>query len=569
MANILLLDDNPVAQKALAGILGRAEHKFAAVNTVEAAFKFILSNVEISLFIVDLRLQSGGGQPLNLIKLIRSNSFLKTMPIVVYTNVTGRDNVKAALALRIQNYLIKPFSDDKIYTEIRRAEEWGWIEGHFDDPRTFCKQMNLSMDAWRALLEDLLGQLRSSVPTFREAIEQKSLEPCQARLSRMIKTCEECGFWTLYDVLNEIYAAADKEQWIRVHSMIASLSLADGFIMHMLEPDRVPAGFVDADKFGVAEVKLDPNSWLRDEVVARAPFASEADVEQAMSKLHSFPVLSGHAAAFRLAADGHGSSVQPIADLVTGDPGLSALVIQSINRIENDPDSPIEDSRQAVQMLGGHRLRELVSEVIPVPEERFNLQPILSWQRFLLYQLGCANVCAFICEFMEIPIFMPHVYWAGMLHDLGKMALTSLYPESFVAAARMASGRSVTLEEAYMRLLGVTPQVVGARLAERCGLPRLFVDTMRHYMNPEQSSEYKELTAIVAFASGLCRRFNIGSNGSPPILPDVPLDTLPGWEIIRERVFPSFDINRFADVMGPWSEDLCLRLSGRSSFVTD
>jgi HD-like signal output (HDOD) protein/ActR/RegA family two-component response regulator len=568
MANILLLDDNPIAQKALAGILGRAEHKFAAVKTVEEAFKFILNNVAIDLFIMDMRLQAGG-QPLNLIKLIRSNSFLKTMPILIYTSVTGRDNVKAALALRIQNYLIKPYSDDKIFTEIKRAEEWGWIRGHFDDPKTFCKQMNLDMDSWRALLQDLLGQLRGAGPSFKEAVEKKSLDPCNARLGQMIKTSEACGFWTLYDVLNEIVSAADRDQWLRVHSLVASLPMADGFIMHMLEPEHTPAGFADADKFGVQETALAPNSWLREEILARAPFAKAEDVEAEIGKLHAFPIFAGRAAAFKLSADGHGSSVQPVADLVGGDPALSALVLQMINKIENDPDSPIEDSRQAVQMLGGYRMRDVISELVPVPEERFYLPPAQSWQRFLLYQLGCAHVCAFVCEFMEIPIFMPHVYWVGMLHDLGKMALALSYPDSFIAASRIASTRSISLEDAYVILIGMTPQEAGARLAERCGFPRMFIDAMRHYTDPENAVENKEMVAIVAFSSSLCRRYNIGSNGAPAILPDVPLDTLPGWSIIKERVFPSFDINRFGDVMGPWSEDLCLKLSGRNSYVTD
>ncbi|MFA5257285.1 MAG: response regulator, partial [Opitutales bacterium] len=159
MANILLLDDNPVAQKALAGILGRAEHRFAAVNTVEEAFRFILENVEVDLLIMDVRLMHSAGQPLNMLRLLRSNNFFKSMPVLVYTGVTAKEIVKTALALRVQNYLIKPYSDEKIYTEIGRSQEWGWINSHFDDPRTFCLQMGLSMDAWRTLLEGLLKQL--------------------------------------------------------------------------------------------------------------------------------------------------------------------------------------------------------------------------------------------------------------------------------------------------------------------------------------------------------------------------------------------------------------------------
>ncbi|HNX04780.1 MAG TPA: HDOD domain-containing protein [Opitutales bacterium] len=568
MANILLLDDNPVAQKALAAILGRAEHKFAAVSTVEEALRFIIKNIEIDLLVMDIQLTSAS-QPLSLLKIIRANSFLKTLPVLVYTNVTGREHVREALALRVQNYLVKPYSDEKVFTEIQRASEWGWIRAHFDDPLSFCRQMGLAQDAWRMLLEDLLDQLRGVVPILRQAVEKHSFDSCEARLAALAKSSEACGFWTLYDVLNDMRGAAAKDQWIRVNSFIATISIADKFVMHMLEPGHVPDGFVDADKFGVPEARLSATSWLRDENLARRPFATRDDVMQGVSKLRSFPVFEGRAASFRLAADGHGSSVQPVIELVSSDPGLSALLIQTINHISGDPDSPIEDSAQAVQMLGGHRLREAVSEIVPIPELTFSLPPNQSSQRFWMYQMGSARVCAFVYDFMEIPIFMPHAYWAGLLHDMGKKALAAVYPDSFVAASQLAERNSVSLSKAYEELIGCTPQDAGAELAQLRGFPRMFVNVMRHYADPENAVEDRELTAIVAFSGALCRRYGIGSNGEPPIPPGLPLEKFPGWEILRERVFPSFDLNRFGDVMTEWSAALCLQLTGRASYVTD
>ena len=569
MANILLLDDNPVAQKAMAGILGRAEHRFAVANTVEEAFKFILQNVEIDLLITDLRLTNSPGQPLNLIKLIRSNPLLKTLPILIYTNITGRDNVKLALGLRVQNYLIKPYSDDKIFTEISRAKEWGWIHGLFDDPRTFCVQMGISIDAWRDLLNNLLGQLHAIAPKLKEIVEKQSLDPCAAQIGELIKSSEACGFWTLYDILNDMISAADKQQWLRVHSALGSISLADKFVMHMLNPESVSSGFAEAGRFGMTNVERPANSWLRDENLTHCPLATRDDVENGLAKLHAFPVMEEAAAAFRLAADGHGSSVQPVSELVGNDPCLSALLIQMINKISGDPDSPIEDSRQAVQMLGGHRLRDVVSELVALPEERFELQPDLSWHKFWMYQYGCAQVCGFVCEFMEIPIFMPHAYWAGLLQDMGKVALAKIYPESFAAAARLAVIRHISMEEAYVQLLGSTSHEAGARLATACHFPQFFIDVMRDVPNPDAGINNKELTAIVSFSSALCRRYNIGANGEPPLSPDIPLEQFPGWNIIKGRVFPSFDINRFGDVMGSWSEKLYLKMSGKDSYVTD
>ncbi len=569
MANILLLDDNPIAQKAMAGILGRAEHRFAAVNTVEEALQFLLKNVEVDLFIMELRLQHSAGQPLNTLRLIRSNSFFKTLPVLIYTSVTTKEVVRAALALRVQNYLIKPYSDDKIFTEVARAEQWGWINGHFDDPKTFCVQMGLSMDGWRLLLENLLRQLQEVLPCLRSMLESKDLRLCSEKIGELLKTSESCGFWTLYDVLNELLGAADKQQWLRVHTAIGNIAIADKFVMHMLSPDRFPEGFVDADQFGEARVERDPNSWLADDILLRCPVADPEQVYARLSTLKGFPVGENKAAAYRLAADGRGASTQAVAEVVGNDPCLGALLVQTVNRMIVDSESKVEDSLQAVQLLGGAKLRNAGAEIITVPERRFELPPLVNCYRFWMYQYGCAQLCEFICEFMEIPIFMPHAYWAGLYHDLGKVALAGVYPESFTAAARIAHQEGIRMDEAYQKLIGTVPSEVGAILAERFGFPPWVVAVMRHIAKPEEAGEHRELTAIVSFASALCLRYKVGANGDLPPPADMPLANFPGWSILAERVFPSFDIRRFGDVMIDWSMEHILRMSGRDSCVTD
>ncbi|MFA5258337.1 MAG: HDOD domain-containing protein, partial [Opitutales bacterium] len=454
-------------------------------------------------------------------------------------------------------------------TEIGRSQEWGWINSHFDDPRTFCLQMGLSMDAWRTLLEGLLKQLNDIQPKLKEVLEKRSLDPCSEQIGELIKSSEACGFWTLYDLLNELVGSMDKEHWLRAHAAIGNIAIADKFVTHMLSPDRFPTGFVDADQFGVELVVRDPDSWLADDILDRCPVADEAQVLARLGAMRSFPVGESKAASFRLAADGHGSSVPAVTELVGKDPCLGALMMQAINRVIVDHDSLVEDSLQAAQLLGGARLRAAAQEMNVIAEKRFDLPPSVNWHRFWMFQYGCAQVCSFVCEFMEIPIFLPHAYWAGMYHDLGKVALAAIYPESFTAASKLAHEQNISMDEAYMKLIGVTPEKAGARLATICRFPPWIVNVMRHVRDPDAATEDRELTAIVSFSSNLCLRYHIGSNGdiAPPA--DMPLSEFPGWSIFGQRVFPSFDINRFGDVMAQWSMDRVLHMSGHDSYVTD
>jgi HD-like signal output (HDOD) protein len=186
-----------------------------------------------------------------------------------------------------------------------------------------------------------------------------------------------------------------------------------------------------------------------------------------------------------------------------------------------------------------------------------------------MYQYGSAQVCAYICEFMEIPIFMPQAYWAGMLHEVGKLALVRLHPESLRAALKLARTRDISLDHAMHLLMQCSHREVGEHLVRRYRLPQAYASVMRYCGTPEEAKDDQELVAVVTFATQLCRRHGIGANGDPPVSRDLPLNELPGWSILRNRVFPSFDLVRFESQFTRWAVELRAQLMGNASAVVD
>src|SRR5512142_1707671 len=107
MANILLLDDNEIACRAMQGILTRGHHRCIIANDAEAAFQQLRELVKFDLVFLELKL-SKGENGMHFLQRLRDDPFLKLLPIVVYSAVTHQEIVKKALSLKIQNYLIKP-----------------------------------------------------------------------------------------------------------------------------------------------------------------------------------------------------------------------------------------------------------------------------------------------------------------------------------------------------------------------------------------------------------------------------------------------------------------------------
>ena len=567
MANVLLLDDSPVAQKALAGILGRTEHRLRVVDTVEEAWKFLLRNVAVDLLIVELKLK-GGGQSMNLLRLLREHGYLKRLPVLAYTVVTDRESVRQALALQVQNYLIKPYHDDKVFAEEKRASDQLWRQTLFEEERSFCAQMGVSPEELRRLLERVRDQVNQLQPDLRSIIDAQSLDPCAEKLADLVKASEEAGFWGLFDVLQSLIAAVEARNWMRVQADLSAIALSEKLILHHLHPERIPPDFITQDEVEAAEQQRRRAIWLGGDVLASCPLVQWERVRAELDALQGFPVVQSVAAACEMTADGRETSVSPLGDLASRDPGLAAHVLQAVNAMQLDADDPVGDPQQAVQLLGGSRMRVLAAGIPMIADEDFR-NPPLSWQSFWIYQNACAQVCAYICEFMEIQVFMPQAHWAGLLHDVGKMALVRLYPESLRAAMKLAREKGMSLMDAMHALMQCSHREVGEQLARRHRLPPAYANVMRYCGTPDEAGDDQELVALVTFASLLCRRYNMGFNGEPLLGQDIPLDELPGWSILRNRVFPSFDLIKFEAQFGRWATELRARLMGQGTAVVD
>lgn len=119
-------------------------------------------------------------------------------------------------------------------------------------------------------------------------------------------------------------------------------------------------------------------------------------------------------------------------------------------------------------------------------------------------------------------------YSAGLLHDIGKVALDWLEPDAYAEMAQRAmdEGRATINEE---RAHFVTDHCeVGSVLAARWNLPPAVVEAIRLHHAPEESVEYPKAAWIVSWADALAYEAGLGApgNGSPPPMsmdsPDVP-----------------------------------------------
>jgi putative nucleotidyltransferase with HDIG domain len=87
---------------------------------------------------------------------------------------------------------------------------------------------------------------------------------------------------------------------------------------------------------------------------------------------------------------------------------------------------------------------------------------------------------------------------AGLLHDVGKMVLTSVVPELIAEAVALARGRRIPVWQAERQVLGFDHAAVSGALLRSWGLPDAVVGAVEHHHAADPVQE--PLGALVSLA---------------------------------------------------------------------
>lgn len=173
---------------------------------------------------------------------------------------------------------------------------------------------------------------------------------------------------------------------------------------------------------------------------------------------------------------GDDASLNKIANLVANDPNMSVNILKIINTPFFRLDKKIVKADHAVTMLGLNIVKSLVlsAELIKIFPVTENNKGMLD--NIIEHSTLCANLMAKIFEFEKKNgrVSQDEVDLAetiGMLHDVGKIILASLYPNLYehINEIRYTSDESFSKLEKHV--IGVDHAEVAAYLLSLWGLP--------------------------------------------------------------------------------------------------
>jgi putative nucleotidyltransferase with HDIG domain len=241
-----------------------------------------------------------------------------------------------------------------------------------------------------------------------------------------------------------------------------------------------------------------------------------------------------------------------VAEVIRRDPSLTARLLRMVNSVYYGLSTPVNSIEEAVFYLGIRQIRQLVM-VTPVVEDFQKLagDTPFRWRDFWQHCIGTAILTREILSAVYTPTDEVD-YVAGLVHDVGKIAMASAFPEHFDRIYRKQSEEGRQGRELEREILGIDHAELGALYLQNHNLPDVLIDTARYHHEPERAGHCPQVIAAVQIANLLVRHAKIGFSGDVEPASEDQCLAATGWGIL----FPSQSESERAITRANWQRSL-------------
>ena len=203
-----------------------------------------------------------------------------------------------------------------------------------------------------------------------------------------------------------------------------------------------------------------------------------------------------------------------ISEIIRRDPSLTSRLLRLVNSVYYGLSTPVNSIEEAVFYLGVRQIRQLTM-VTPIIEDfqRLSKQCAFPWRDFWQHCIGTAILTREVVSIVQAPNDESD-YVAGLVHDVGKIAMAWTFPDHFAEIHRQAETGTRDLVAIEQEVLGIDHGELGALYLEQYQLPELMIKSARYHHRPEEADDHQMILAAVQIADLLMRNAQIGCSGN-------------------------------------------------------
>lgn len=298
--------------------------------------------------------------------------------------------------------------------------------------------------------------------------------------------------------------------------------------------------------------------------LTRAPFipvaqpALRASTLQKLASLQQIPSLQSLAQGFLRAAARSDGDIDEVVAAVEKDPALCVRVLRMANSAFVGSEQRIDDVATAVQMLGLQRVNTLSHALFMMRDARSTSSGV-DWRHLWMHALATAAIAEEIEKQLGREAGQ-QLYLAALLHDVGKIVLSTVAPEAYRAIMDKAWTGEGRLDALEAVCFGVGHGEAGVIFAQQGGLPGEVISAIAHHADPAQAESHRLTVAVVSLANYLGKFYGLGFSGARLEESDGELEVQPGWAVIAGETGATPDISGISQavegVVGGLKQDL-------------
>lgn len=241
----------------------------------------------------------------------------------------------------------------------------------------------------------------------------------------------------------------------------------------------------------------------------------------ALGHIERLPTLPAVATRVLEVVTDRASSARDLVALLRNDQSLTAKILSVASSVGAAARN-VRTLEQAVPLLGYAAIRSIVlsTTVFEFFRTQGNEQRgAFDRKEFWLHSVAVA--CAarrLAADAPALKIDPEHAYVAGLLHDLGKVALDVVFPKAYDRIAQQALEERCDIADVERRILGVDHTRAGRRLAEQWRLPSDLRDVIwLHHLSSDglpSTVASARLVTLVQLADTVAREQRVGFSGN-------------------------------------------------------
>ena len=210
--------------------------------------------------------------------------------------------------------------------------------------------------------------------------------------------------------------------------------------------------------------------------------AEPADLQWSPDILPPFPAIALKALNLMSGTD---TSLLQLCNLIRSDPAFSCAIL----KIANSPlvafSKNVTSVLQASMLLGFRRLKSVVITVGLKSYLQHSATPLM--QSCWRHSVACAMIAERSAKWNSLD--KDFAYTAGVLHDLGRVALATVMPQSYARVVERGMDHPQELLQNEQELCGIDHCQVGSSLVTAWNLPEAFLEITSCHHDPTASAK--------------------------------------------------------------------------------